>query len=123
MTLPAGPIAIEELNEPLKKALAPNAPAQLKMMVARGLAPMGPTDLATAIFQLSLDPDEAIAGAAIRTAGTLPEKILQAALVAALDPRVLDFFAKHCLLKPNLVELIILNQATDDETFIFMASH
>lgn len=84
---------------------------------------MGPADLATAIFQLAQDSDEKVAQAADKTAQTLPDKVLAGALPGALDGRVLDFFARKILLKPNLVEIVVLNHATDDDTFVYLASN
>jgi hypothetical protein len=92
-------------------------------MAARGLAPMGPTDLLTALFQLSTDSDERVAQAADKTAQTLPDKVLAGALPGRLDARVLDFFARKILLKPQLLELVILNQAVDDDTFVYLAAN
>jgi len=122
MALQSGPLESGELSEALKKVVGPAAPPQLRMMAARGMAPLGPADLATAIYQLSRDTDTAIAQAADRTAGALPDKILQAALPARLDARVLDFFAHKVALKPHLVELVILNPASADESFVYLAS-
>jgi hypothetical protein len=121
MALASGALALEELSEPLRKVFAPGAPAPLRMMAARGLAPMGPADLVTALYQLSLDGDPNVAGAAEKTAGGLPDRILSAALPGALDARVLDWFARKLLLKPALLELIVLNIATDDDTFVHLA--
>src|SRR5262249_9244203 len=123
VALAPGPIPLEQLSDAVKKVAGPQAPAALKLMAARGLAPMGPTDLATAVFQLSQDSDEKVDQAADKTGQTLPDKVIAGALPAALDARVLDFFARKVLLKPHLVEIVVLNQATDDDTFVYLASN
>jgi hypothetical protein len=122
MALELTPFSVDELSEPLKKALGPGAPAAIKLMAARGLAPLGPRDLATALFQLSLEVEPALAEVARKTAQSLPDKVLQAALGEALDGRVLDFFARHVVTRPQFVELIVYNRNTADETFAFFAS-
>jgi hypothetical protein len=118
--LTPGPLAVESLSAPLQKMFAPGAPPQLKLMAARGLAPMGPADLLTALYQLSQDPDAVLVQSAQKTAGTLPDKILQS-LGGALHPLVLDFFARVHYQKLELVELLLLNRACDDDTFVFFA--
>src|SRR5687768_12946267 len=88
-------------------------------MAARGLAPLKPAELASVLYQLSLDADPALKAAAEKTGGDLPEKILGAALAdTGLDPRVLDFFAQRVAAKPSLVEVILLNRAVADETVL-----
>jgi len=42
------------------------------MMAARGLAPLGPRDLVTGLYQLSLDADAPVAEAAAKSAGVSP---------------------------------------------------
>ena len=111
-----------ELSEPLKKILGPGAPPAIKAMAARGLAPLGPRDLATALFQLSLDTEEPLAEAARKTAAGLPEKVLQAALGEALDARVLHFFARYVHTRPQFVEQVVYNRGTADETFAYLAA-
>jgi len=92
------------------------------MMAARGLAPLGPLDLVTAIYQLGFDSDPAVAAAAQQTADKLPEPALNAALAGAADPRVIDFFALRMIGRPALIERVLLNPRTDDQTFIALAA-
>jgi len=111
------PLDAQTLSEPAKKALGAAGP--MKLMAARGLAPLPrPADIANVVYSLSLDADAPVASAAQKTAGDLPEKVLIGALAdAALDPRVLDFFALRVVGKPQLVEALLLNKNTADETF------
>lgn len=104
------------LSDAAKKVLAASGP--MKVMAARGLAPLPrAADLATVVYQLALDADEVVKGAAQKTAGELPEKVLVGALGdPALDPRVLDFFAPKVVGKGTLVETLLLNKSTADET-------
>jgi hypothetical protein len=101
-------------------ARAVGAPGPAKMMAARGLVPMGPNDLVTVLYQLSVDDEGKIAQAAKGTAEGLPDNILSAALSdQKLDPRVLDFFARIIVKRGPLVEQILLNRAVHDDTLVF----
>lgn len=90
-------------------------------MAAKGLVPLGPTDLITVLYQLSHDPDEQIRNAATQKASSLPENILQGALSGKVDNRVIDFYAKKLVDRDKLLEVIILNHATADETIARLA--
>lgn len=121
MALQHTPLAPEALSPAVTRATGPSAPGPARMMAAKGLAPLPPGDLVTAIYQLCLDPEEPVAVAARKTATTLPDKILAAALDDPLDARVLDFFAQAVVERGALVEKILLNHATADETFVELA--
>ncbi|MCC6747665.1 MAG: hypothetical protein IT371_08415 [Deltaproteobacteria bacterium] len=121
MALDLTPLEPELLNAGLLRVVGPAAPAPAKMMAAKGLAPLGPKDLAVALYQLSRDADAKIAQAAAATADGLPENILAAALGEALDPRVLDFFATRVSRRPVLAERVLLNRAVHDETLVTLA--
>jgi hypothetical protein len=64
-----------------------------------------------------------VQASAQKTAGELPEKVLVGALAdPTLDARVIDFFALRVLGKPALVEAILLNKNTADETYKDLAA-
>jgi hypothetical protein len=119
MSLSLSPL--EQLPAGVERAVGAKAPAPMKMMTARGLAPLPPGDLLLALYQLSFAEDEALKSAALKTATELPEKILGGALEAPLDARVLDFFARRVFQKAALLEKVLLNRATADETFAHLA--
>lgn len=113
---------LETLPPAVERAAGAKAPAPMKMMAARGMAPLPPADLATALYQLSFAEDEALKSAAFKSAAELPERILGAALEAPLDARVLDFYGRRVFQKPPLLERLLLNRATADETFRHLAT-
>jgi hypothetical protein len=115
------PLDIARLSPAVQKALAAGP---TRMMAARGLVPLQrPGDLLTVLYQLAIDADAAIAGAAKATAAGLPEKVLAGALVdAGLDPRVLDWIAPGLAHKPALQEAVIANPATADQTMAIIAA-
>jgi hypothetical protein len=112
---------LETLPPAVERAVGAKAPAPMKMMAARGMSPLPPIDQVTALYQLTFAEDEALKSAAFKTATELPEKILGAALDGALDARVLDFFARRVFQKPALLEKVLLNRATADESFAHLA--
>ncbi len=116
------PLEPAALSDAARRALG--GPGAMKMMAARGLAPLPrPADLVSVIYQLALDADGAVQAAAEKTAGELPEKILAGALAdPALDGRVLDFFAAKVVSRAPLIEAILLNRNTADETIEDLAS-
>jgi hypothetical protein len=112
---------LENLSPNVARSAGPKAPAPLKLMAARGLAPLGPADLLTTLYQLTFSDDDNVKTAAFKTATELPEKILSGGLNDQLDPRVLDFFARRVFQRGPLLERILLNKATADETFQHLA--
>ncbi len=113
---------LENVSPAVAKATGANAPPAVKLMAARGLAPLPPGDLVTALYQLAVADDPVVKKAAIKTAVELPEKILGAALATPLDERVLDFFSRRVWQKPTLLQVLLLNRATADETFRHLAT-
>jgi hypothetical protein len=120
MALAHTPLDPAALGPDAQRALAPG-PA--RMMAARGLAPLPrPGDLLSVLYQLGLDADPAIRDAAQRTAAELPERVLLGAIgEPTLDPRVIDRFALEALTRPALLQRIILNPATSDQTIADLA--
>lgn len=116
---------LESLPPAVEKVAGPKAPAPLKMMAAGGLSPLKPGELAVALYQLAVVEDganTAVKERAQKTAAELPEKILKGALAEPLDARVIDFFARRVFQKPPLVEVVLLNRATADETYCHLAT-
>jgi hypothetical protein len=120
MALAHTPLDPAALPPEAQRALAPG-PA--RMMAARGLAPLPrPGDLLSVLYQLGLDADAAIRDAARRTAAELPERVLAGGLSdPTVDPRVIDRFALEALSRPTLLQRIILNTATADQTIADLA--
>lgn len=114
MALHHTPLDANQLSPAIAKALA--TPAN-RAMAARGAVPLPPGELATVLYQLSLDDDSAIAEAARGTLAGLPERVVLGAVSdAGADPRVLDALAPRCLQVPALFDAILLNPVVSDET-------
>ncbi len=117
------PLAPEQMSEGLRKVVGPGAPAALKMMAARGLAPLKPAEQVTALYQIWLEPDPALKTAASKSATELADRVLTTALSEALDPRVLHFLTERLVGRHALYEALILNRALADESVVTLAEN
>jgi hypothetical protein len=114
------PLATSTLSANAQRALGPGPG---RMMAARGLLPLPPYDQLAVLYQLSLDADESLAQTARATAAGLPEKLLTGTLADPnIDPRVLDLFGELAADKPAVFDVVLLNNATADETMASLAS-
>ena len=113
----ACPIALSALPANFQKHVDPKAPVPLRMMGAKALVPMGPREMATALFMLTFDPDGAVRETAAKTAASLPDRILSVALRdETMDAPVLDHYASLLKQKDEYVEMLVLNPITPDAT-------
>jgi hypothetical protein len=120
---PACPLSLEVLTANLRKHVDPVAPAPLRMMGAKGLVPMAPKEMATALYMLTFDADAAVRETASKTAAALPDRILSVALRdETLDGRVLDWFAVAVAARVEYLEIIVLNAGSSDETIARIAA-
>src|SRR5919202_3498937 len=89
----ACPLPLSVLPANFQKEVDPNAPVPLRMMGAKALVPMGPKDMATALFMLTFDSDASVRETAAKSAAGLPDRILSVALRdESADPKVLGYF-------------------------------
>jgi len=90
---PSCPLPLDVLPANFQKHVDPKAPMPLRLMGAKGLVPMSPKDMATALFMLTFDADAAVREAATKNAAGLPDRILAVALRdETADGRVLDYY-------------------------------
>jgi len=114
------PVDVSALPPGVQKVCGPQAPPQLKQMAASGLAPLGPTDLVTALYVLAFDADAAIAKQAQGSLEKVPENVLHGALEQDLGVGVLDGLARLLVGKGSAVERLLLNQVVADETVCWL---
>lgn len=114
------PAALETFSPAVQKALG--APAPLRMMAARGMAPLPPPVLVSVVYLTQFDADEALASAAKATFTKLPPPVLDAALAAPeLHPAVLDALAVTYAHRRDVDERIVKHAATDAHTMVTIA--
>ena len=112
---PACPVALSALPANFQKHVDPKAPAPLRMMGAKALVPMGPKEMATALYMLTFDPDVAVRDTAVKSAASLPDRILSVALRdETVEPPVLDHYAEVFGAKDEYLEMLVLNASTPD---------
>ncbi len=119
MSLELTPLDPQSLSAAAQRALGPGPG---RMMASKGMLPLPPADQVAVLYQLSLDGDISISGAAKATANSLPEKLLVGTLAdTTLDPRVLHFFAGMFADRPAVFDAIVLNPTIADQTIAVLA--
>jgi hypothetical protein len=119
----ACPISLEALSPNFRKHVDPAAPVPLRMMGAKGLVPMGPKEMATALYMLTFDADAGVKETATKSAAGLPDKILSVALRdETIDGPVLDHYARVLSQRPEYLEMIVLNAGASDATVAQVAA-
>jgi|LNFM01.1.fsa_nt_gb hypothetical protein len=114
------PPPLESFAAPIQKALS--APGPLRMMAARGMAPLPPPVLVSVVYLTQFDADEALATAAKGTFAKLPPPILDGALGAPdLHPAVLDALATAVTHRRDIDERIVKHAAADASTIVVIA--
>ncbi len=94
-----------------------------KLMAARGISVLRPSEMVTAVYQLWFDPDPDVKAAAEAAPQTLPDKVLLGPLADLLPAPVLHFFAARLsLVRIEAIEKILYNPATADETYVLLAT-
>src|SRR3982074_2376223 len=110
------PLPLDVLPANFQKHVDPKAPAPLRMMGAKALVPMGPKDMATALFMLTFDAHANVRDTATKSAAALPDRMLAVALRdETADPCVLDYYVSALASKVEYLEMLVLNPSTPDE--------
>lgn len=112
----------EALPEPMRKHLDPALPVPARIMAANGLLPLPPREMIIVVCGLALDPDERLRTAAQNTLKKLPDKILAPALSVDLPPPAYGVLAPSLVDREPLLEKIVLNRQTPDETLASIAA-
>ncbi|MCX4239880.1 hypothetical protein [Paraliomyxa miuraensis] len=116
------PLSETELGPAVWKVVRPEAPAPLQGMVARGLAPLPPRDLVTALYQLWAANVPELAEQAARTVVGLPPKILTGALSdPTLPSGALDFVGRKLPREVAMLEAIVGHPNVHDQTLVGLA--
>ena len=113
---PGCPITADFLPPNMRKHVDPKAPAPLRMMAAKSLVPLSPSDMCSALFMLTFDPDQGVRDTAAKTAAALPDRILATALRdEGVKPPVLGYLLRALAGKEQYEEMLVLNASTPDE--------
>ena len=113
---PGCPFNAEFLPPNLRKHVDPAAPVPLRMMAAKSLVPLSPSDMLGALYMLTFDPDAGVRETAAKTSANLPDKILGSATRdEEVQPPVLGYFLGLLKAKEAYAEMLVLNASTPDE--------
>jgi hypothetical protein len=111
------PLEQNEAGPGAWRVIGPDAPAPLRGMVARGLAPLPPRDLLVALYQIWVGNDPDLAPVSAKTIEGLPEQILGGALAdPTLPPGVLDLLGRRFPRNADVLELVVRHRGVADDT-------
>jgi hypothetical protein len=117
---PGCPVTAERLAPQQRRYVDTAGPVAGRMMAAKGLVPLQGADFAHVLFMLNHDPDAKIRETAHATASASDERTKKVLLSAlrdeTLEAPVLDFFGDLVVGKDDLLECVVLNNATPDTT-------
>jgi hypothetical protein len=117
------PIDAEFLPQNMRKHVDPKAPAALRMMAAKALVPLAPSDMLGALYMLTFDADQNVRETAHKTSTSLQDRILGGALRdEGVQPPVLGFFLDLLWDKDVYAEMLILNANTPDDAVARIAA-
>lgn len=119
--VPSLPLPVADLPEATRRFVSKDAPGPARMMAARGMVPLKGPDLITVLVQLAHDPETGVADAASQTLAGLPESVLEAGAEAHSIPAILDGLASLFPKREPLLERVVSNSATADETIAQIA--
>ncbi len=113
----------------IRAALSPNAqratdpatPMPMRMMAAKGMAPLPGPELVGVVVALTLDSDPSLSAVAQETLAKLPDKVLGPALDSGLPEAVLQVLALTLLERPALLEKLVLHRQTPDSVLVLVA--
>jgi hypothetical protein len=117
------PVDLESLPAPARKILDPAAPAPLRQMAAKGLAPgLKPGEALTVLAVLSESTDPSTASLAKATLDKLPAPLLNGALAGALPAGVLGLIALPYAKNATVAERLLAHPSIAPETVADMAA-
>jgi hypothetical protein len=113
---PGCPFNAEFLPPNMRKHVDPAAPVPLRMMAAKGLVPLNPSDMLGVLYMLTFDAEQAVRDTSPKTAAGLPDRILGSALRDEdVQAPVLGWFLGLLRGKDVYAEMLVLNATTPDE--------
>ena len=120
----ACPITAEFLPPNMKKHVDPKAPVPLRMMAAKALVPLSPSDMLSVLFMLTYDPDQGVRDQVAKTAATLQDRTAASGFRdEEVHPPVLGYFLRQYGQNDTYAEMLILNGNTPDDAVAAVAEN
>lgn len=102
--------------------LEPDTPANVKLLIARGTVPLPPRELVILQYHFQQDPDAEVRAESTQSLASVPANILRTIVGSDIPPAILDFFGHRLPGNRELLETLIINRRTPDETVAFLAA-
>lgn len=119
----ACPITDDFLPPNMKKHVDPKAPVPLRMMAAKGLVPLAPSEMLGVLYMLTFDPDKGVRETSDKTARGLPDRIVASGFRdEGMQSPVLGWFLSLYWSNDSYAEMLIFNGNTPDEAVAAMAA-
>ena len=113
-----------KVSPEVARIVAPGAPREAKLEVARGALPLSARDLVTALFFLCHGADTEIKARALETfMGISPAALRPVLESAELHPQLLDFVARWRISEPTLIKPLLDHPALAEATLRHLAAH
>jgi len=117
------PVDVGTLTPVARKILDPAAPAPMRQMAAKGVAPgIKPGEALTIVVLLSESRDAALAATAKSTLGALPAPLVNGALAGDLPPGVLATMASLYARNAPVIERVLAHPAILPQTVAAVAA-
>jgi hypothetical protein len=122
MALPEDRLIPEEkFPEKLRKLIGRDAPKSAQLMVARGALPMPPVVQLAALYQIHKTGDAELKTESEATLRKLPATVVRQLATEPMLPIVLDWMAVVFQDAQEVLETLVQNRATDDDTVVLLA--
>lgn len=118
MELEREPLDIDEFPPNLQKHVQEGAPEKMKMMAAQGMVPAPPAQQVQLLYQLHFDDD--VAGEVVDALEEMPENVIVGVVEEDQPAGLLDWIAE-VRDEPSVLEAIVLDGDTADETLCYLA--
>jgi hypothetical protein len=117
------PLTDEFLPPNMRKHVDVKAPVGLRMMAAKGLVPLSPSDMVAVLFMLMYDPEAPVRDTAGKTAVALQDRIASSAFRDEMVPGpVLAWYLTLYGTHDAYAEMLILNANTPDQAVAELAA-
>jgi hypothetical protein len=105
---------VHSLPEAHRKHLDPGAPTPMRIMAAKGMAPLPPREMVIVLAGLALDGDPKLAEVAKQTLHKLPDKIVVTALAGGVPAAGLSVLATSMVGRDEILERLALDKELPD---------
>ena len=100
------------------------APRDLQLSAARGALPLAASDLLTVFFFFCNGKDQELKSLARASLHELPVSLIEPVMAdPEVNPQILYFIARERLQEQRLIETVLQNPSTGNETFLHCAKH